>query len=96
MRDPHDILIKPMVSEKSMMLMGEDKYSFIVDKAANKIEIKHAVEDLFNVNVVEVTTRMLKGKIKRQGKTQGKRPDTKRAIVTLQTGQKIEIFTDMR
>lgn len=96
MRDPHDVLVKPMVSEKSMMLMEENKYAFIVNKDANKIEIKHAVEKLFNVSVIEVTTRNQKGKLKRMGRFQGNRPDTKRAIITLKAGDKIQIFEGMQ
>ena len=96
MRDPHDVLVKPMVSEKSVILMEDNKYSFVVDKAANKIEIKHAVEELFKVKVLEVTTRITKGKIKRMGRTQGKRPDIKRAIVTLKEGDKIEVFSSLK
>jgi len=96
MRDSHDVLIKPMVSEKSMIMMENDKYSFIVNKAANKIEIKHAVEELFEVEVVNVTTRIMKGKVKRMGRTEGKRPDTKRAIVTLKPGSKIELFASLQ
>jgi len=95
MRDSHDVLIKPMVSEKSMIMMENDKYSFIVNRDANKIEIKHAVEELFDVEVVNVTTRIIKGKIKRMGRAQGKRPDTKRAIITLKPGSKIELFASM-
>jgi large subunit ribosomal protein L23 len=96
MRDPHDVLVKPMVSEKSMMLMEENKYAFIVNRDANKIEIKHAVEKLFNVSVTEVTTRNQRGKLKRMGRFQGNRPDTKRAIVTLKAGDKIQIFEGMQ
>ena len=95
MRNPHDVLIKPMISEKSVAMMEEGKYSFIVDKDANKIEIKHAVEELFHVSVVQVTTRTIPGKVKRRGRFEGKQPDTKRAIVTLKPGNKIEIFTGM-
>ena len=83
MRDPHLVLVKPMVSEKSIILMEDNKYSFLVAKDANKIEIKHAVETLFNVKVLDVTTRNLKGKIKTLGRYRGRRPDTKRAIVKL-------------
>ncbi len=96
MRDPHTVLIKPMVSEKSLMLMEENKYSFLVDKNANKIEIKHAVESLFNVHVLEVTTRNIIGKVRTMGRYRGKRPDTKRAIVKLAEGDKIEIFTSLQ
>jgi len=96
MRDIHDVLIKPLVTEKSMLLMEENKYCFMVDKRANKIEIRNAVESLFKVKVLDVTTRIIKGKIKRMGRTQGKRPDTKRAIVTLAAGDKIEVFTNLQ
>ena len=92
----HDILIRPLVTEKSMMLLEENKYCFLVDKKANKIEIRKAVESLFKVKVLAVTTRITKGKIKRMGRTEGKRPDTKRAIVTLAAGDKIEIFTTLQ
>ena len=92
----HDILIRPLVTEKSMMLLEENKYCFLVDKKANKIEIRKAVESLFKVRVLAVTTRITKGKIKRMGRTEGKRPDTKRAIVTLAAGDKIEVFTTLQ
>ncbi|MCL2678618.1 MAG: 50S ribosomal protein L23 [Clostridiales bacterium] len=95
MRNPHDVLIKPMVSEKSMDLLAERKYTFFVDKAANKIEIKHAVESLFNVKVEEVTTLILKGKIRTMGKFSGRRPDRKKAVVTLKEGYKLEIFESL-
>ena len=68
MRDPHLVLIKPMVSEKSIALMEDNKYSFLVAKEANKIEIKHAVEALFNVHVTNVTTRNYEGKIRTMGR----------------------------
>lgn len=96
MRDPQTVLLKPMVSEKSLMMMDENKYSFFVAKDANKIEIKHAVEALFDVKVIEVTTRINKGKFKRMGRFLGKRSDTKRAIVTLAEGDKIEIFSSLQ
>ena len=96
MRDPHDVLIKPMVSEKSMAQMEERKYTFFVDKAANKIEIKYAVESLFpKVKVEKVTTLILKGKIRTMGKFSGKRPDRKKAIVTLKEG-KLDLFESMQ
>lgn len=96
MRDPHQVLIKPMVSEKSIILMEDNKYSFLVDKHANKIEIKHAVESMFDVRVLEVTTRNIKGKIRTMGRYRGKRPDTKRAIVKLAEGNKIELFSSIQ
>ena len=92
MREPYEILGKPLVSEKSMMMMGENKYSFAVAKDANKIEIKHAVETMFDVTVVAVNTRTIRGKIKRQGRYEGKRPDVKKAIVTLKAGDQIKVF----
>ncbi|MGM9567503.1 MAG: 50S ribosomal protein L23 [Clostridia bacterium] len=92
MREPYEILVKPLVSEKSMMMMGENKYSFAVAKDANKIEIKNAVEKLFNVTVLSVNTRTIQGKIKRQGRYEGKRPDVKKAIVTLKAGDQIKVF----
>ena len=92
MREPYEILVKPLVSEKSMMMMGENKYSFAVAKDANKIDIKNAVEKLFNVTVLSVNTRTIQGKVKRQGRYEGKRPDVKKAIVTLKAGDQIKVF----
>ena len=92
MRDPHDVLIKPLVSEKSISLMEQNKYPFEVNREANKIEIKYAVQELFKVTVTNVTTMNVKGKMKRMGKYVGKRPDRKKAIVTLKPGDKIEVF----
>lgn len=88
----YDVLVKPLVSEKSMMLMAENKYAFEVAKKANKIEIKDAVEKMFDVKVLNVTTRNIRGKVKRQGRYEGKRPDKKKAIVTLRDGDKIQVF----
>lgn len=95
MKNSRDILVKPIVSERSVTQMEENKYTFKTDKKANKIEIKRAVEDIFNVKVVEVKTMIVKGKVKRMGRYQGKRPDWKKAIVTLQDGDKIEMFDGM-
>ncbi|MBE3587506.1 MAG: 50S ribosomal protein L23 [Thermoanaerobacteraceae bacterium] len=92
MKDPRDILKRPVVSEKSMSLVGDNKYTFIVDPAANKIEIKKAVEELFNVKVEKVNTMRVKGKVKRVRNIVGRRPDVKKAIVTLKEGNKIELF----
>jgi large subunit ribosomal protein L23 len=95
MRDPHQVLLKPMVSEKSFMLMEEDKYCFLVDRDANKIEIKNAVEKLFKVRVIGVTTRNYQGKMRTMGRYSGRRPATKRAIVKLAAGSKIELFSSL-
>ncbi len=95
MRNPRDILKKPIVSERSMDLLEQNKYSFYVDPNANKIEIKHAVQELFNVSVTDVNTMNLKGKTKRMGRYVGRTANRKKAIVTLKDGDKIEIFEGM-
>jgi large subunit ribosomal protein L23 len=94
MSDPRDVIIRPVVSEKSYALLDQGVYTFIVAPDANKVEIRHAVEAIFGVNVVKVNTVNRPGKRKRnRGRaTFGKRADTKRALVTLATGQNIPIF----
>lgn len=93
MKDPHDVVLKPLITEKSTALMEENKYSFVVHKNANKIEIKRAVEEIFGVQVRAVNTISMKGKQRRVGVHKGYRPDWKKAIVTLQAGSKpIELF----
>lgn len=90
-KDPRDVLIAPVVSEKSYSLLDEGKYTFIVDPAANKTEIKIAVERIFGVKVDSVHTLNRKGKARRTRFGTGRRKDTKRAIVTLREGT-IDIF----
>jgi large subunit ribosomal protein L23 len=90
-KDPRDILIAPVVSEKSYGLLDEGKYTFVVDPRANKTEIKIAVEQVFSVKVDSVNTINRKGKTRRTRSGIGKRKDTKRAIVTLREGT-IDIF----
>ena len=94
MRDPRDVLVKPVVSEKSYGLLDEGVYTFVVHPDANKTEIRQAVELLFNVRVTKVNTLNRKGKRKRARRqaTFGKRPDTKRAIVTLAGDDRIDLF----
>ncbi|NED94449.1 50S ribosomal protein L23 [Phytoactinopolyspora alkaliphila] len=92
-KDPRDILLKPVVSEKSYGLLDENKYTFLVDPGANKTEIKIAVEKVFNVKVLRVNTANRAGKRRRTRFGVGKRPDTKRAIVTVADGQRIDIFS---
>ncbi|NLZ39015.1 MAG: 50S ribosomal protein L23 [Firmicutes bacterium] len=93
MRDARDIIIKPLISEKSMNLMGEQKYAFKIAPYANKIDVKRAVEELFQVKVKDVNTIRIRGKVKRMGVHSGRRPDWKKAIVTLTEDSKpIEIF----
>ena len=91
-RDPHDILIAPVVSEKSYGLLDANKYTFLVRPDANKTEIKIAVEKVFNVQVTSVNTLNRKGKTRRTRNGLGKRKDTKRAIVSLAEGHRIDIF----
>ena len=86
------VLIRPLVTEKSNILMTENKYVFKVALKANKIEIRNAVEKIFNVKVLDVKTLIVNGKIKRMGKTAGYRSDYKKAIVKLAPGNRIEIF----
>ena len=91
-RDHRDILLAPVVSEKSYALLDENKYTFLVDKNANKTAIKIAVEKVFGVKVTSVNTINRQGKKRRTRAGWGKRPDTKRAIVTVAEGQHIDIF----
>jgi len=87
-----EIIIRPIISERSMQLVEENKYAFYVDKRANKVEIKKAVEELFDVNVEAVNTVNTTGKKKRLGRSFGRTPDRKKAIVTLKEGDRIELF----
>lgn len=92
MENLRDVLIKPVVTEKTTALMQENKYTFLVPLKANKVEIRQAVEKLFKVKVEEVNTMRVEGKVKRMGKHVGKRPDYKKAIVKLAPGERIEFF----
>ena len=88
-----DIVIKPIITEKSMGALAENKYTFEVAKNANKIEIAKAVEELFGVQVASVSTMNCKGRAKRVGMNRGFTPDWKKAVVTLKEGSKtIEFF----
>ena len=91
-KDPRDIILKPVVSEKSYGLIDDGKYTFEVDPRSNKTEIKLAIEKIFNVKVDSVNTLNRTGKLRRTRFGIGKRKDTKRAIVTLKSGS-IDIFT---
>lgn len=95
MRDAREVLVRPVISEKSVGMVEENKYSFWVNPAANKIEVKAAVEKMFKVQVVEVRTISVHGKIKRVGRYSGKTPDRKKAIVTLKAGDRIEGFAGL-
>ncbi len=92
MKSPRDVIIRPIVSEKSYAGIERNAYTFLVDPRANKTEIKEAVQQIWGVRVVSVSTLRRRGKVKRRGWTKGKRPDEKRAVVTLAPGDSIEIF----
>ena len=92
-RDPRDVLLAPVVSEKSYGLLDENKYTFLVTPDANKTEIKIAVESVFKVRVTDVNTLNRQGKKRRTRYGFGRRPDTKRAIVTVAPGELIDIFS---
>ena len=92
----HDIIIKPVITEQSMDLMQDKKYTFEVRKSATKIDVRRAVEEIFGVKVEKVTTMHVYGKMKRMGKTQGRRASWKKAIVKLTDNSKtIEFFDGM-
>jgi large subunit ribosomal protein L23 len=91
-KNPRDILIRPIVSEKSYSLMDQGKYTFEVDPRSNKTEIKIAVEKIFGVKVLSVNTINRKGKVRQTKFGLGKRKDVKRAIVTLGAGETLDIF----
>lgn len=88
MKDPRDIIKRPIITEHSADLMADKKYTFEVSKKANKTEIKDAIELIFNVKVVNVNTLNKKGKFKRMGRYGGFRPDQKKAIVQLSEDSK--------
>ena len=90
--DPRDVLLAPVISEKSYGLLDDNKYTFEVHPDANKTQIKIAVEQVFSVKVLDVNTINRNGKRKRTRFGYGKRKDTKRAIVSVEPGQRIEIF----
>lgn len=94
MKDPRQVIIEPVVSEKSYTLLEEGVYTFKVHPSASKPEISDAVESIFGVTVTKVNTLNRKGKRRRNRRTGtwGKRPDTKRALVTLAEGDSIELF----
>jgi large subunit ribosomal protein L23 len=93
-KDPRDIILQPVVSEKSYGLLDANTYTFVVATSANKIEIRQAVEEIFNVKVLNVTTMNRGGKRKRNRRTNtmGQRPTTKRAVVKVAADDRIDIF----
>ncbi len=96
MKAAQDIILKPIITEKSMEGLQQGKYTFKVAKDANKIEIAHAAEELFGVKVAKVNTMNCRGRAKRVGLNAGRQPDWKKAIITLAEGSKtIEFFDGM-
>ena len=96
MKDPYSIIIRPLVSEKTMGGAAQNKYTFQVDLSANKIEIGQAIHQIFNVTVEKVNTLRVRGKLRRLGRfPEGRKPSWKKAIVTLKSGDRIQIFESM-
>lgn len=96
MKSPYDIVLRPVLTEKSYDEMNEKKYTFEVAVDAGRTEIKYAVETIFGVKVKSVNTMRVEGKMKRQGRTMGRRPERKKAYVTLTKASKgIEFFEGM-
>ncbi len=96
MKNAHDIIIKPVLTEKSYDFLPSKTYTFIVDKKASKTEVRQAIEEIFGVKVERVNTINSLGKMKRQGLHEGRRPSTKKAYVTLKADSKgIEFFDNM-
>ena len=94
MTSAHDIILRPVITEKSMEQMGEGKYTFVVRRDATKPQIRRAIEELFDVKVEKVNTMNVRGKVRRLGRFTGRRPDWKKAVVTLKEGQRIRKFFD--
>ena len=93
MKDIYQIIKKPLITEKANILKEKDnKVAFVVDRGANKIEVKKAVETIFKVKVVKINLCIMKGKTKRVGRNIGKLPNWKKAVVTLKQGDRIDLF----
>ncbi|MBF6600078.1 MAG: 50S ribosomal protein L23 [Dehalococcoidia bacterium] len=88
----YGIILRPLITEKAQNMTAIGKYAFEVDKRANKLQVKEAVEATFEVRVTAVNTCMMKGKVRRYGRNATKQPDWKKAVVTLAPGEKIELF----
>jgi large subunit ribosomal protein L23 len=89
---PHEVLIRPIISEKNTLLSEQGKYAFEISERANKIMVRHAVQTLFKVDVTAVNIIHVPGKLKRRGRTSGMTRSWKKAVVTLAEGQRIELF----
>ncbi len=94
--NPYSVLLKPLLSEKSNRgRENENKYTFLVEPKSSKTDVKKAVEKVFSVSVVGVTTLITRGKVKRRGNNISKLANTKKAVVTLKEGEKISLFEDL-
>ena len=93
--NPHQIIIRPLITEKNTNLMVYNKYSFEVARDATKPQIKYAVETIFKVSVTKVHTMNIRGKMRRRGQKTGYQSDWKKAIVTLEEGDRIELFESL-
>jgi len=89
---PYDVLRRPVVTEKSTVLQGQNKYTFEVAEGANKLQIKQAVEKAFGVDVLKVNVMRVRGKMRRMGRHRGMSRSWKKAVVTLREGDRIELF----
>ena len=92
MKTARDTIIRPILTEKTMRELEDNKYTFIVDLRATKVEIRNAVEEAFKVKVKNVNTLRMPGKTRRQGRFEGKTPEWKKAVVTLEEGYNIPLF----
>jgi len=92
MKNPYDIIVRPLITEKSTKLVETRKYTFEVMQGVNKIEVKKAVEEIFKVNIIQVNMINVRKKERRVGKYEGFRPAVRKAIVTLAEGQTLDVF----
>lgn len=88
--NPHDIILSPVLSEKAVSSIHEGKYAFYVHPKANRSQVKDAIERVFEVDVVKINVLNVRGKVKSMGRFSGRRPQRKKAVVTLKEGQRIE------
>ena len=93
MKSIYDVIVRPVITEKSSVALAANKYTFIVHNDATKIDVRNAVEKLYSVKVTKVNTALFEGKQVRMGKSIGKKADWKKAVVVLAAGQKIDAFT---
>ena len=94
--NPREVILRPVITEKSLAGIDQGRYTFVVDRRANKVEIRRAVEQIWNVRVLKVNTMIVPGKRRRVGRSVGWRPDWKKAIVTLRPGDRIPFFEGLR